>query len=65
MNEEQDYYLKEEHLRKCFSYLEKAQNEVNLRFTNHKITDKIINDVYNFIEEQKEQLAIIYQERFE
>lgn len=62
--DEQNYYLREEHLKKCFDYLRNAQNEVSLRFTNHKETDAIINETHVFIEEQMKKVRAIYDERF-
>jgi len=57
--------LSEEHLQKAYDYLNKAKDNLSLRFTGHKLTDMIIETGYNNLDNLKNVLTELYKENIE
>jgi len=54
--------MNRESLEKAWNYIQKAQNEVSLRFTDDKECDALVNNAYNSLEEIKNKIHKIVDE---
>lgn len=54
--------MNKDSLEKTWNFIQKAQNEVSLRFTNDKECDDLVNEAYNELEKIKNKIHKIVDE---